>query len=455
MTTTLSNLINGNRDAGVTGTGKRAAYACITCNTSTAWWGYALYDENFKPLTALGTPATAATNAYGAPLVVQYTTGTFANQNMFLQNASASQTAPSSSGTSNFVNSTNASGEFGNSMVDIFSDGTHGQSSRTNGSWDNKHWLNRAAINSDHSNRRVVYILKDGVIKAVDRLFGSYTYGMVQNAADFTVTGLNTSMIGSASYNASRKELTILSYKTSGGSFDVITFQNVDFDTYNSPAVALARPEVVRVNSTVQIPNWNVDSSESYYAIRPVVADDGRVWVVTFFENSNTSLSRFTRNGTTGVTATFVVSQSNTTSYGYDSGQQYYGIRQITSRDGSSTIVFNTYYYYGSGVTAFIIDRRSSTYTSYQYGDSSQGHQVLPYKDSGWLFVYAGNFYASNYSGAYIAATYERNTVSGGHTQIGSTQYFPYAPGPNTTNYPGWTQVSDYNLLVPNNYGVK
>ena len=369
-----------------------------------------------------------------------------------LGNGIVTQGNPSTSSGS-YLSGTPIMGQFGNSALDIFSDGTWNNSGRASGAWDNKQYLNQYAIDSTHSDRRTVYLLVGNVIRAVDLLWGQHNYPRV-GTRDYTVSSLNTSMRGCASYHAARKELTILSYVSSGGSYNVITFQNVDFDTYPDPYVTLNRPEVVRVNSTVSLAsNWGTNNNESYYNLKPTVTDNGKVYVTVMFTSSSLALYEFVRNGTTAVNATYVTALSITTSYGIESGGTY-GQRRITSRDRTSVICFTPYYYYHCGCMAYMIDRTNNTYSTYSNTGSSVGHQPMPWKDNGWVFAHCGNGFASNYSGNLIAATYEK-APTGGFTQVGSTRYLPYHPGPNTTNYPGFTQVTDYDLLLPNNFGVK
>ena len=452
MAIRLSNLFSGGIDSGTGGTGRRVYYAMLSRNTTSTWHGGAFYDRDFGSIFNTGYPASYTS----VPSHIQYhDSSTHSNYEQFWNNVySGTQSTASSSGTNNWVNSTNASGEFGNAMIDVYSDGTMAAASARYNDTYVKHYLNAGAINSDHTNRRVVYILYSGVIRAVDRLYGSYNTPM-SGTADFSVASLNGSMYGSASYHRVRKELTILSYSSSGGAYNVFTFQNVDFDLYPDPNVALNRPEVVRVNSTVSLSsNWAVNNAESYYNLKPVVTDNGKVYVSVFFTSNNFTLYEFTRSGTSAITATYVTQLGTTTSYGFDQGSPYYGQRTIISRDGTTVATFCPYYYYGSGIRCFMIDKTNNTYATYSNNSSSAGIQTLPHSDSGWKFAFCSNGYAGNWTGNYILATYGRSPT-GGFQQTGTTQYFPYHTGPNTTNYPGFTQVVDYVLLPNNNYGPK
>lgn len=453
MPSVFSSVINNGKDAGYGGTGKRASYAMISHNTSQGTGGFYLYDEDFRPVVTNGQPGafTAAFPTSGIYLAQE----SMFNFYMLFDNWTSTSNTPSSNSTSSYINATPNSGEFGHASVDIYSDGTFSRSQR-NGSqgWPEKHWLNLSSIDSDHSDKRNVYVLSGGTIRCVDRLSGNWTYPKTGTSA-YTVSSLDTTMYGSASYHAGRKEMVILSLSGSNGAFNVITFQNLDLNTYPDPSVAFARPEVVRVNSTVSLStNWNTNNNESYYNLKPVVTDNGTVFVTVMFTSNAFRLYQFTRSGTSPVTATNPSSINLTTSYGIEQGAPYYGQRRITSRDGSTVAQFCTYYYYGSGLACFMINKRGNTYSSYSNTNSSFSISVVPYKDSGWAFCYNGNFYASNYSGAYIMAWYQ-TTTAGGFTQTGTTYYLPGAPYPNTTNYPMLTAVTDYDLLLPNLYGLK
>ena len=454
MTTLLSNIFNGGKDAGITGTGRRAAYALASHNTSSAAASYVLLDEDFRIVLATGSPA-ASPNYYGAAPIVDLATSTYSNYSSIFYNAGSTSSQATSTDTQTYLNGTNACGAVGNAMFDIYSNGTITSAVRNTGDWQSKHQLNKSSFNSDHSNKRLLYTLYNGSIRAVDKLFGSYSNPYPGTSA-YGVTSLNTNMYGSASYHLNRKELVILSYITSGGSFNVFHFANVDFDTYPDPNIALNRPEVVRTNSTVSLASsWNVNNNESYYSPKPVITDNGTIYVSVFFTGNSLTLYSFTRNGSNAVTATYVAGLGTTTSYGADQHPTNLGQRYITSRDGTSVALFCPYYYYGTGVECYMIDKTNNTYGTYNSNQSGGGVQPLPFKDNGWAFYYAGNLYASNFTGGYISATYER-PAAGGYTASGSTQFLSFVTSPNTTNYPGLTQVTDYDLLPPyNQYGAK
>jgi hypothetical protein len=451
MAIQLSTIFSGGRDTGMSGTGKRAYYAMLSRNTSSTWNGAVFYDRNIVGnVLSTGYPGTYSATA-GSNIVFNNNT---ANQysDQVWSPVTATQNNSGGNATGNYVNATNACGEFGNAVIDAYSDGTISNILQRQNASSVKHTLNACAINSDHSNRRIVYLLIGGRVRAVDRLYGLPSAPM-SATSDFVVSSLDTNMQGSASYNANRKELTILSYVAASGSFNCFTFSNVDFDLYPDPFVALNRPEVTRTNATLSLPNWAVNNNESYYNLKPVTTDFGSVYVSVFFTSSSLTLYRFTRSGTSAITAIRATTLGVTTSYGLDQGGAY-GQRTITSRDGTTVATFCPYYYYGSGIECYMIDKTNDTYTAYNYNDTSFGHQIIPYADSGWAFYYTGNGYSSNFQGSYIQTTYTR-VSTGGHRSRGDSMFFTVFTGPNTTNYPGFTQVVDYVLVPDNRSGLK
>jgi hypothetical protein len=452
MAIQLSTIFSGGRDTGMSGTGKRAYYAMLSRNTSSTWNGAVFYDRNIVGnVLSTGYPSSYAATAGSNIVFNNNTTYQYADQ--VWSPVTATQNNSGGNATATYVNATNACGEFGNAMIDAYSDGTISNILQRQNASSVKHTLNACAINSDHSNRRIVYLLISGRVRAVDRLYGSFSYPM-SATSDFVVSSLNSNMQGSASYNANRKELTILSYVGATGSFNCFTFSNVDFDAYPDPAIALNRPEVTRTNAALSLATgWAMNDNESQFNLKPVTTNFGSVYVSVMFSTNNFSLYRFTRSGTSAITATRPGTLSTTTTYGLDQGVSY-GQRTITSRDGTTVAAFCPYYIYGTGIECYMIDKTNDTYTAYNNNDSSFGVQIIPYADSGWAFYYAGNGYAGNYSGSYIANIFTR-TPTIAHRARGENIFFTVFTGPNTTNYPGITQVVDYVLVPDNRSGLK
>jgi hypothetical protein len=452
--TSISSTFPALKDSGISGSGTRAYYALISYYASSLA-GAAFYNEHFRDILNIGYVGGIGGGNSLPQIPIIYmgnTTNQIAAQ--IFAGASSTQTNPATLATGTFLNATNACGEFGNAMIDAYSDGTISNIRQRYNDTVVKHYLNASAINSDHSNRRIVYILFNGRVRAVDRLYGSWNTPM-ENTQDFVVSSLNATMQGSASYHKVRKELTILSFVANGGSFNCFTFSNVDFDAYPDPYVALNRPEVTRTNAALSLAtSWAVNNNESYYNLKPIVTFNGTVFVSVFFTSSSLSLYSFTRSGTSAITATRVTTLGVLVqSYGLDQGSQY-GQRTITSRDGTTVATFCPYYRYGSGIACYMIDKINNTYSTYLNTDTTFGVQIIPTGDSDWRFYYAGDARSGNYTASYLVAYYMKQN-SGGFTDVNSRQYLPYFTGPNSTNYSGITQVVDYPMTPDNKYGPK
>jgi hypothetical protein len=446
---TLSDFFGGNNKIGVNGSGKQVSYAMCSNNTSSGQGGFVFFDEDFRLISAQGIPGAADSGA-SVPHNVFMSNNTMQYLASVFSGANGTENTTSSNGSNAYLSGVNASGEFGNAMISVYSDGTYENPSGMANNTYNKHYLNSYAINSDHSNKRNVYILNGGAINVIDKLSATYNYPKIDTSS-YVISGLNTSMQGSASYNRARKELVIISNVTTSGSFNCYTYSNLDFDTYENPKLAFAAGGVARVDATLSLAaSWAVNNNEAYFNLKPILCDNGDVYVSVMFGSNSQKLYKFTRNGTAAITASMIVSQTLTTSYGLDQAFQF-GQRQITSRDGTTVAVFCPYYYYGTGNSTFMINKTNATYMGYLNTGTGSGHQVLPYKNNGWAFVFTGNGYAGNAQGNYIAAIYLKSTdAAGSFSQIGATKYFPAHTYPNTTNYPGFTQVVDYNLLTQN-----
>jgi hypothetical protein len=259
-------------------------------------------------------------------------------------------------------------------------------------------------------------------------------------------------MKGSACYSKVRKELTILSWKT-GTTFDVFTYSGVDFDKYPSPYAALTATGVALVASTVLLQQVLSGSQESTCKVNPVVTNDGTVFVTGMNVSSKFWVDKFTRNGVTQITSANQASQTlSSTCYGLETGIAY-GQRQISSRDGQAIACFCPYYYYGSGLIGYFIDKTNNTYTPLNsIADTGISYKMLPFKDSGFAVYQEGNVYPGNPTGHYFF-TYERQDASGASpSAIRMTAYnrmLPYFPNSgNTTNYPALLQVVDYSMMI-------
>jgi hypothetical protein len=422
----------------------RACYAMLSNGTG-ATGGIAFYDKYFHQVVpekniSGSTIASAEGNYQNAP------SGDIQVGTSLLGNAMPTGTAIGSGTTANSLASTNSAGEFGNIMLDVFSNATavpfYSRSINNI-----KVLLNATFVDSDHAKRELVYILYGGVLRAVARVDGAPTYDF-HGTTGFTISGLNVNMRGSASYNVARRELVLL-HNVSTNSFTLITYQGVDFDAYPSPTEALTRSGVVRTDKAFVIPSWTVSNAESQYSAMPTLCNDGSVYVTTMFGSNSFSLYKITRDAALTPTIVLVASKVLTTSYGRDQGDPY-GQRRIQSRNGTSVFCFCPYYYYGSGSSTFIIDKKLSTTVASVLFDrnvTASGCQPVQYGDDGFSMFLNGNVYAGNFSGATMVGCFQRNSLDA-LVLTSDAFYLPYFPIPNTTNYPGLTQVTDYSMLT-------
>lgn len=431
----------------------RACYAMLSHNTSSVWYGAVFYDKFFQPVSRTTydysqTTGIAGNNFFISDSTLQYTSQVF-------NSVTGTQSNPTTAATSNYMNATNSAGEFGNAMIDAYSNSTLSQVRSRSGTWTTKHQNNAAAVNSDHADRSIVYVLHSGLFRAISRMDGDFAYNR-RGTSHYSISGLSVNMWGSASYNNVRKELVILSYVSSSGVYKLIRFKNIDFDKFPSPHLAFTRANVVRqeVASFTLGSSWITNNNESYYNLKPVLVDNGDIYTTVMFTSSLFGLYKtvVAADGASITSSAYITGYGLTTSYGQEQSI-YYGQRHVSSRDGRAVMTFCCYYYYGCGLYSFIIDRTNSTYFSPTFlntGDTSFGHIPVPYGDDGFAVFYCGNGYAGNNGGNYITGTCNRNG-SGQFEQSGTTVYMPYHTGPNTTNYPGFTQVTDYSMLTNQN----
>lgn len=430
----------------------RACYAMLSNNSATVG-GIAFYDKYFQALYAEKVMASTGVNANGnyqnaASTDLQIGATLFTG--IAVSNYTA--TSPGSIATLAAINATNAGGEFGNAMLDTYSNSTATSVQTRNTSTAVKHALNARFVDSDHSDKTIVYLLGDGVFRAVGRINSDSTYDY-PGTASFTVPNVQVDMWGSASYNNVRKELVVLSY-TSAATFAVSFFQNINFEKYPSPLAAFNAAGVTRIDKSIVLSSWTSAGAESIYSLKPTLCDNGDVYVSVFHVAASFSLYKIVRGTDNAVTATLHSSKSVTTSYGRERGLTY-GQRRVQSRDGGAVFSFTPYAHFGTGLRAHIIDKRLSTVavaTMFDNSNTTTGVLPMPFGDSGFCSYFCGNVYASSFSGGYVTASMERSGLGNGLAQTGADFLLPYFPLPNTTNFPGMTQVTDFSML--NNQAV-
>lgn len=427
----------------------RACYAMISNNTASNQGGVVFYDKYFQATRAVGymeSPTSPGVNSEG---VYNYfpPSSTFYATNQ-LSSFTVTQTAQASTST-HHIGGTHSAGMFGNATLDVYSNATHNSTRVRNNDALSKAYLNTMVVDSDHADKLIVYTLDQGVFRAKSLLNGDHVFDY-HGTTGFTIPLLSTGMRGSASYNAVRKELIILNLPTDSASGTLYTYRGIDFDRFPSPAAAFAAAGVTRNDWPLTISSYAGGYTESYHKMLPVLCDNGDIYFTSMRPHSGIRLYKCTRNTNGSVLlSSFVGAKTLTTTYGLDNGASQ-GQRRIMSRDGGAVLCFCPYYYYECGVQTWLIDKRESSYLDTNFFDSTgsgNGMQPMPYGDSGFAEFYARNVYASNPTGGYITAFVERNGA-GVMGQSNGAIYLPYFTYPNTTNYPGMTQVVDFNLLT-------
>ena len=434
----------------------RASYALVSKNDANTAYTVMFYDAEFNKISYV-----TSQSYYGHTGGYQTNNATYENTtNQFTYNWASTANVPSSNSTSNYGNATNVMGEFGNSMINVSERGamqgyyTRWRTTSTASIGRQRH----AFVNSDHSNKNKVLMFDGGYLESMPMwnplttaTFGNYPSGerkSKQFSANSTLganTGSLTSHFGTASYNAVRKELVIMVNNSSSTSqFYVNIFKNVDFNANDV--------DVTQVSSTpsnqflITTPNWQTSDGESRHNINVVLVDNGDIYYSVMHLSSQFNTHKIVRAvGDASGTVSTVMSDSLTTSYGIDQGNEY-GQNAIQTRNKNMVMTFCPYYYYGAGIKSHLIDKRNSSFAlGFSNTDSSQGMQPMKYRDDSFCYYYAGNYYADNWTGAYIRAI---ASPRAGNTPVFNTNvwYLPSATSPNTTNYPGMTPVWEFDL---------
>lgn len=439
----------------------RASYAMVSSNATTPWHGAVFYDAQFR---RIGSPGNNITNNYGPGFtndMDQYNaTHVEISQMLHPSTAPRTQTAMTTTAYQYPISGTASMGEYGQSMYIASERGiiTSSVARYMTTTASAPAQSNRSFVNSDHQNKKLTMQLSSGwltvsprqtpvpyIVSTVDP-FPRPKKNLTSIFTSYDAGSQITSMFGSASYNAVRKELMVASFtSTATGRVNIAIWKNFNFDAVAGNVALLGNPDVL-LNTTLA--NWT-ESNEGKFNSKWVLVDDGSIFVSSFNEGSNTTfLWKITRaSGDASLANTRVSTQSMTTSYGVDQGVSY-GQRQMQTRDGSMVCNWMVYYYYQCGLRSWVIDKRNSSFViGYSSNETTNGVYPVKYKNDQFAFVNNGNFYAGNYSGASIGGFATRGDGAGAAPQIFSTTiYFPSAPGPNTTNYPGLTHVEEFDF---------
>jgi hypothetical protein len=239
-------------------------------------------------------------------------------------------------------------GEFGSSMLDVFSNLTWAPSDRI------KYQTNNAFVDSDHTDQTISYVLSNGTFRAINRISGNHNFDYPDTKGQ-SIQNCDLAMTGSASYNYSRKELVILSNVSNMGKFMLITFKGLDLDKYPSPELAFK--SATRNDISLSFAEfWPNNDSECLHNIKPVLCDDGSIFVSVMFPRDSLCIFKIIQSDIGAEVS--IIGSKNIMSVGRDDGAQF-GQKRIQSRD-KSRILSSCVYFHSDGLISWIIDKRES-----------------------------------------------------------------------------------------------
>lgn len=193
------------------------------------------------------------------------------------------------------------------------------------------------------------------------------------------------SCIGAAGYNEKTKQLVIV-FGDSGGASTatVLVFTgNVDLNSCSSLQQFFTGATVKAFDISITYDATNLNDKTV------VVGDNGKV-VIGYRVGGNLYGAIFDVNAATP-TATALNAVSGTTSYGLNSGPEYYTKMQL-SWDGKWAFIYQPYYYYGCGVCGYIVSTEDPTrYFTYLDTSSSGGGAVMPNNTSRFVVFNGSN----------------------------------------------------------------
>ncbi len=308
-------------------------------------------------------------------------------------------TAPGANTTETWPHATNSSSEFGNDCGFFASERglINNNATRVGGNF--AHRAGFAFVNSDHADRTRVLQFDSGQL-VVNPLWSPRVSGLIapvrpdRGARTPTpVAGSQLSnMIGSASYNAVRRELVVVSANSSGtGRYDVYLWSGVDFDANGLDVAAL--PAVAPVTFQVDVSGLSAMTgfdNETRFRANPVLCDDGSIFLIAMFPSAALRAYRIVRPvGDALATVTLVGEQALTTSYGLVQGQAY-GLKSMQTRDAGMVLAWCPYANYGAGIASWAVDKRSSTCVQGPLvTDGTVGYNIVKYRDDAFAFYYA------------------------------------------------------------------
>lgn len=441
--------------SGWAGGTKPAKYILASNNSSNSAYEFILYDQDFNVIIPAYENYNDQRYKSFTPIVRLGDSSHGYHQSFRWDQWQRTQATPSSNSSPYFNGTSSTNTAWGPAWLDVFADGAYGNNET---SYLNKKYLNNHFINSDHTDSSKMYFYYNTKVCCYNRSQASIYSPTAANCRSWsppTADGESPQdMYHVASYNKTRKEFIGIFYSQGNFNWKVWHYKGVDFDTYPSPHDAFTNATTATWFPLALNSNPSQTSNETLKNLHPVLCDDGTCHLVIFDHSYNLKRYSFTvpqdgtdltsSGGGTAVSATLQYNFSVTTSYGIEQGAVH-GSNQIESGDRKSVAVWSPYYYYNSGVRAFYLPKASTTHSvaRAQNNSSSTGHQIMPFRDDGFVAFESGNVYAGNPTGSYLYNAAYRD--SGGMTaQSNWYKYLPMFPSPNTTNYPAMSAVNDY-----------
>lgn len=202
---------------------------------------------------------------------------------------------------------------------------------------------------------------------------------------------------------------------------------------------------------------WNANGSSNYaesqYRMRVIPTKSGKIALVRFVPHNCTHMAVLTPgSGNTCTLDTNFTTVSCTTSYGIEQGN-YYGMRHQITWDNNWVAAFAPYYYYGSGLSGFVVSTNDpAQHYRLSYTSSSCGVSIIPIRASGFAYSFhEGN--ADSTQGLNVGLMdfstpgFQTNgtLAVGGAVSLSTSRYW-VDTGYTSTNYPCLMPVENWNF---------
>jgi hypothetical protein len=227
----------------------------------------------------------------------------------------------------------------------------------------------------------------------------------ISTATYSTWAATNNNSWGMIGYNDRTGRLVVIEPKDASNSYRMHIWRNTSISLnpknytvgslhrFLSEAKEAGTPESTAANKYYYYNDfsWQQDNSQSYnesrYRMMITVGDNEYIGMSRFVPSSVTRYATFlpSISGTEGTLATGNA-ESNTTSYGIDSGG-HYGIRNNVTWDNNWVASYSAYYYYGSGMCVIfneVADPRN--YYTARNANTSMGCQLVPFREDKFIF---------------------------------------------------------------------